>query len=182
MTTFSTANQGCIGTTILCWFNPMMLRLIGCTVLILAMPCFGQSSMERRLECLSAVETQDNDSAIGKSGEISRYQITPSVWRRATKLPLLEAVNPFTAKNVATAVWEARISHFIRLNNLQPTDFEAYALWSRPAVYFTANRHLTKKEAFRCQCFANLCGIDGCIRRVAPVVSLERIVKSPSNL
>ena len=148
MTTFSTAKTGCIGTTILCWFNPMELRLIGCTVLILALPCFGQSSMERRLECLSAVETRDNDLATGKAGEVSRYAICPSVWRQyAGKLPLEAARNPITARKVTLAIMDARTRH-------KPVSDEIWAiLWHCPG----AIGRLTPKQADFAQRFANLC-------------------------
>lgn len=37
---------------------------------------------DRLLYCISAVETQHDDSLIGPSGERSRYQIKESVWRQ----------------------------------------------------------------------------------------------------
>ncbi|HXG49204.1 MAG TPA: hypothetical protein VNO52_16390, partial [Methylomirabilota bacterium] len=34
------------------------------------------------LEALSLIESGNNDRAIGRAGEVSRYQILPTVWRR----------------------------------------------------------------------------------------------------
>lgn len=136
--------------------QPVLLAIAG-TVLFLTLPCFGQSTMERRLVCLSAVESGNCDTRIGPSGEVSRYQITPAVWSRATKLPLLEAGNAFTAKNVATGVQERRIAGFRRTHHRDLIDYEFYLLWSRPATLLTRNRPVTAKEAQRAQFYSNLC-------------------------
>ena len=148
MTTFITAKTGGIGTIILCWFSPMTLRLIGCTVLLLTLPCFGQSSMERRLECLAMVETGGNDFATGKAGEVSRYAICPSVWRQyAGKLPLESARNPITARKVTLAIMDARTRH-------KPVSDEIWALlWHCPG----AIGHPNAKQRDFAQRFANLC-------------------------
>ena len=153
MTTFSTAKTGGIGTIILCWFSPMTLRLIGCTVLLLTLPCFGQSSMERRLWALEQVEA-GSDTKPGPCGEVSRYQILPTVWRQyAGNLPISASMNPFTAKNVATRLLEARTGHFRRIYHRQPTDYETGLLWHCPG----AIRHPNAEQRDFAQRFANLC-------------------------
>lgn len=147
MTTFSTAKTGCIGTTILCWFNPMKLRLIGCTVLILSMPCFGQSGMERRLECLAMVETGGNDSSVGRDGERSRYQITPAVWREYTSLPMSSSTNPLTARAVVVKIMDKRLKGRV------VTDSQWYLTYHRPE----RRNHPKPIENDRALRFQNLC-------------------------
>ena len=157
MTTFSTAKTGVRWQSALCRIRSLTLRPVGCTVLILTLclPCFGQSSMERRLWALAEVETGSNDHSTGNAGEISRYQILPSVWRQTTKLPISASSNALTAKNVAQSVLERRIACFERSHNRIPTDYEAALLWHCPG----AIRHPNREQADFAQRFANLCGI-----------------------
>lgn len=54
------------------------------------------------LLALSIVESDCNDHAVGKLGEVSRYQIKPSLWK--TYFPLSQATNPKNAEIVATAI------------------------------------------------------------------------------
>ena len=146
MTTFITAKTGGIGTIILCWFSPMTLRLIGCTVLLLTLPCFGQSSMERRLECLAMVEG-GTDAGRGPCGEVSRYCIMPDVWRQYSHLPLSAATNPFTARAVVVKIMADR------LPGIPVNDAQFYLYFHRPARV----NHPRLKEYERACRYANLC-------------------------
>ena len=147
-TTFSTAKTGCIGTTILCWFNPMELRLIGCTVLILAicLSASAQSSMERRLDALAMVETGGNDWAVGRDGEVSRYQITAENWIRYSGLPISAATNPFTARAVVVKIMDSRLKGRV------VSDFDWYMKYSRPS---RKQPHTIERE--RARFYSNLC-------------------------
>ena len=106
-----------------------------------------------RFEALSMIESGDCDTCIGASGEVSQYQILPSVWRQFTKLPTSAAVNPLTARNVAICVMENRVWHFVKRQHRQPTNSEWYLLWHRPARVL----HPRPRELERARRFANLC-------------------------
>ena len=154
MTTFSTAKTGCVGTTIR-WFNPMTLRLIGCTVLILTLPCFGQSSMERRLWALKQLENGSN-SHCGPSGELGETQIMPYRLREC-KIPIPAKIDAKWVSDTSETIIARSCAHFERLHHRKPTDYETYLLWSRPATLLTRNRPVTAKEAQRAQFYSNLC-------------------------
>jgi hypothetical protein len=112
-------------------------------ILSLAVRCCGMD----RFEALSQIESGDCDVCVGRYGEVSRYQILPSVWRQYTKLPLGAATNPFTARNVAEAIMADRA------RGVMWTDSLWYMVWHRPGRIFKP----TAREADRAQRFANLC-------------------------
>jgi len=126
--------------------NQPVLRLIGCTVLFLTLPCFGQSSMDRRLECLAMVEG-GSDTKPGPCGEISRYCIMPDVWREYSHLPLSAATNPFTARAVVVKIMDSR------LNGRVVTDAQWYLTYHRPARV----SHPKTIENDRALRFQNIC-------------------------
>jgi hypothetical protein len=114
--------------------------------------CVNSKAMDR-WSALSQIESGDYDTCIGASGEVSQYQILPSVWRQYTKLPVTAAVNPLTARNVATCIMQSRIGIFVKQKHRQPTDIEFYLLWHRPSRV-NHPRPIELKRAIR---FANLC-------------------------
>jgi hypothetical protein len=101
----------------------------------------------RRLQALSMIETGDDDNAIGRAGEVSRYQIKPGVWKEyfrkiktgwnSAALLRAAATNPFTARNVATAILQDRCRAFAARFHRQPTDREFYLLWNSPGALAT---------------------------------------------
>lgn len=113
---------------------------------------------------LGEIESGNNDAAVGASGEVSRYQIMPAVWQQYTRLPVGAARNPFTARNVAQAVMEARARFYLQKesSNLSPQQF--YILWHRPAVFMKHGRCVTWVEFDRAVRFENLV----CVKSVAP--------------
>jgi len=108
----------------------------------------------RRLAALALIESGDNDHARGAAGEVSRYQIKPSEWRRVCALePGRAAVNPVTARNVAVAILQVRCSAFATRFHRAPDDFEFYVLWNAPGELPKASV-VVRERARR---FANLC-------------------------
>jgi hypothetical protein len=106
-----------------------------------------------RWKALSQIETGDRDNATGRAGEVSRYAITPKVWRQyAGTLPLSAATNTVTANNVAELVMDARTVRFVKVHCRQPTDEEWYLLWHRPARVENPHPH----ELERAKRFVNL--------------------------
>ena len=100
---------------------------------------------DSRFTALSMLESGDRDTAIGRAGEVSRYQITPRLWREYTFIPgsrrrgneagsCLDPVNPFTALAVAIAIQRDRCAAFATRFHRPCTDQEFYLLWARPAT------------------------------------------------
>ena len=100
-------------------------------VLALVGISFASAAMDR-WAALSQIESGDNDKAVGRLGEISRYQILPDVW--ASFAPEnANSENPRDALAVAKEVMKKRCAEFKQSFNRAPTDFEFYVLWNAPA-------------------------------------------------
>ena len=95
--------------------------------------------LARRLAALSMIETGNDDNAHGHAGEVSRYQIMPGVWQQYAgftydgKAMALDPRNPFTARNIATAIMRDRCRAFAAHFHQPPNNLEFYLLWARPA-------------------------------------------------
>ena len=99
--------------------------------LVLAGMCFSSAGMDR-WAALSQIESGDNDKAVGKKGEISRYQILPDVWA-AFASENANWENPKDALAVAKEAMKKRYAEFEQTFHRAPTDFEFYVLWNAPA-------------------------------------------------
>jgi hypothetical protein len=111
----------------------------------------------RLLEALASVESGGNDRAVGRAGEVSRYQIKPDVWRRAVKAKGWKARDAEAAKRVANAILDERINRFKQATGREPTAREVYALWNAPGVLAQQGwrcERLPKVVRFRCERFA----------------------------
>jgi hypothetical protein len=93
--------------------------------------CFSSAGVER-WAALSQIESGDNDKAVGKKGEISRYQILPDVWA-AFAPENANWQNPKDALAVAKETMKKRCAEFEQTFHRAPTDFEFYVLWNAPA-------------------------------------------------
>ena len=115
------------------------------------------TNADLRFEALSQIESGDNDFAVGKDGERGRYQESELVWHEMysprwwSRFPQ-QITNSDYSLIAAKQVMLKRTQHFIATHHREPTDFEWYLLWHRPA------RVLNPKpvEAARAQRFANL--------------------------
>ena len=85
-----------------------------------------------RWEALSQIESGNNDRAIGKYGEVSRYQIRPRVWQRYAS-PKADWRAPAVSLHVAQRAMEERCAAFQRRFRRPPSDLEFYVLWNAPA-------------------------------------------------
>jgi len=92
------------------------------------------------------LESGDNDYAIGRCGEISRFQIRAQYW------PGGNPHNASAALVVARAIMHARVERFEQVHGHPPTDFEFYVLWNAPAEV----DHPVHCVAERARRFANL--------------------------
>ena len=123
---------------------------------VLILPIFCSPGMDR-LDALSQLESHDNDHAIGRQREVSRYQILPVVWEHANVD--WRPADPATARTVVSAIMDARCREFEARYHRAPDDFEYYILWHRPAclVGRPIPRPLTLAEKDRGRRFVNLC-------------------------
>jgi hypothetical protein len=109
------------------WLKLSMMRLTSLVVLIIACALIPSAHAMDRWSALSMIESGDNDSAVGSVGEISRYQIRPTLW------PGGNPHNPDLALNVAQTIMRARLARFEHSHhNRAPSDFEFYVLWNAP--------------------------------------------------
>jgi len=122
----------------------MKFKLAMCALAALGV-VFSASGMNR-WKALSMLETGDNDYAIGRCGEISRFQIRAQLW------PGGNPQNPSAALVVARSIMQARVERFVQTHKRLPTDFEFYVLWNAPAEV----DHPVPCVAERAQRFANL--------------------------
>lgn len=146
----------------------MLLNLAGCEECpaseFLSAECGVRSGIHAQLAALSQIESGDNDNAIGRSGEVTRYQIMPALWfsgigknRNAITGRFISPTNKQMADIAAVALMMDRENRFWNINHRVPTDFEWYLLWHRPAIYLSKNRPARSREIDRAQRFANLC-------------------------
>jgi len=117
-----------------------------------------------RMTALSMLETGDNDTMVGRAGEISRYQVMKSEWKSVT--PSRNYTDPDLAKQVALKILEQRLQRFESIYKRPATDFEFYALWNAPGQ--ALNGRISRVVAERSQRFANLCSWNN-----GPVASLK---------
>jgi hypothetical protein len=103
----------------------MIFKLAMCALAALGV-VFSASGMNR-WEALSMLETGNNDCAVGRCGEISRFQIRAQLW------PGGNPQNARAALTVAQRIMRLRQAQFEQTHNRLPNDFEFYVLWNAPA-------------------------------------------------
>jgi hypothetical protein len=128
-------------------------------VLMLPVCGFGMD----RIAALSMLETGDDDQAIGRAGEISRYQVLKAEWQNVTNS--VNFTDSETARAVVLQIMEKRVQAFQARFNRMPTDFEFYGLWNAPSQVMRSQ--VSPIVAGRCQRFANLCERDRQLAQVA---------------
>ena len=106
-------------------YYDMKFKLAMCALAALGVVC--SASGMNRWKALSMLESGDNDYAIGRCGEISRFQIRPSYW------PGGNPTDAVAALVVARSIMNDRIQQFMETHGRQPTNFEFYVLWNAPA-------------------------------------------------
>jgi len=101
-----------------------------------AAPPAGNSGLldERRRFALGMIETGNDDHEIGGLGEVSRYQIMPSVWRHYSNSRRYH--DPETSTEVARQLWSTLHDSFKQQARREPTDFDMYVLWNTRYGYY----------------------------------------------
>ncbi|HEY2328269.1 MAG TPA: hypothetical protein VGI63_00460 [Verrucomicrobiae bacterium] len=90
----------------------------------------------RRRFALGMIETANNDAEIGGLGEVSRYQIMPSVWRHYDDSRRYQ--DPDVSLAVAQQHWLALYTAFKKAAQREPSDFDMYVLWNTRHGYYSA--------------------------------------------
>ena len=83
---------------------------------------------------LGMIETGNDDQEIGGAGEVSRYQIMPSVWRQYSSSRSYH--DPKTSWEVAQEHWSTLYARFKQQAHREPTDFDMYVLWNTRYGYY----------------------------------------------
>lgn len=126
-----------------CLLTMMKVSTFLCLLIVCgAMSAFGMN----RWSALSMLESGNNDRAVGQRGEVSRFQILPTLW------PGGNPQNRQEALAAAQTIMHKRVAHFEKIHKRPPTDFEFYVLWNAPWQI----RHPSRTVAERAQRFSNL--------------------------
>ncbi len=105
----------------------------------------------------TVAERSEADLMRGGSGEISRFQIMPDVWRAYS--PSSEYANPEVAWTVARKILDDRMRHFQQITSRPPNAVEVYLLWNKPGHFESAGFDLNSvKKTYRARAerFGNL--------------------------
>ena len=112
----------------------------------------------RRQFALGMIETGNNDREIGGAGEVSRYQIMPSVWKHYSQSSHYQ--NPSVSLKVAQSHWMHLYDRFKEQAHREPTDFDMYVLWNTRYGYYASKgfnpKRLSPVVRDRAQRFVNL--------------------------
>jgi hypothetical protein len=106
------------------------------TLVILALSSMSLHAGLDKLAAISMIETGDNDSAIGRAGEVSRYQIKPVVWHQYTDSNAYR--DPRMSARVAAQHLEQLETVFRTKTGREPTDFDRYVMWNGGMTYYAS--------------------------------------------
>lgn len=111
-----------------------------------------------KLEALSMIETGNNDAAIGRAGEVSRYQIKPRIWQGYSSSKAYRDVS-VSAKVAGKHLADLEQSFRARTGR-EPGDFDLYVLWNAGPTYYAKVNFIAKRVhpiiRERAQRYANL--------------------------
>jgi len=120
-----------------------------------------QQDFNAKLRALSTIESNDNDKAKGKHGELSRYQLKRSVWKQHFPSEKDQRHIPAEARRCAKAhlCWlELRLCLAQRKREPDPRD--VYAAWNLGLAAFSRRDYdfnrLSKSAKAKCERFYNL--------------------------
>ena len=96
-------------------------RMKALAIFCVTMICLATPAMDR-WSALSIIESGNDDHAVGRSGEVSRFQIRSELW------PGGDARNAQDALAAARKIMEPRLVEFQKTHRRPATDFEFYVL------------------------------------------------------
>lgn len=92
-----------------------------------------------RWAALSMLESGDNDRAVGRQGEVSRFQIRPELWPGGNSSEQQDALA------AARALMEPRLQEFAKTHGRPANDFEFYVLWNAPREVDHPSKAVTER-------------------------------------
>src|SRR5574341_2640652 len=101
---------------------------------LLLLTCAGAQGGLSHLEALGMIESGNNDRAIGRDGEVSRYQILPRVWRQYSSSSTY--TDPRQAAVIAQKHLHFLDAAFRKKAGREPTDFDRYVMWNAGLHYY----------------------------------------------
>lgn len=104
-------------------------------ILAILLTAVGAKAQLSRLEALSMIESGDDDAAIGRAGEISRFQIMPSVWAHYSGSRSFRDCR--VARDVAARHLSELTTWFQNRAGRPASDFDVYVLWNAGPTYYT---------------------------------------------
>ena len=132
--------------------NVICLVALWCAALL--MPQCNALSIR---DALGAIESGDDDHAVGYAGEVSRYQIKKNIWRAYS------SSSRFWDKNEAWRIVEqvlaVRVDAYRRHTGHAPAAFDIYVLWNAPGQFQRVGyqqRRISRVVAERATRFTNL--------------------------
>lgn len=119
------------------------------TLLVLALSTMSLHAGLDKLAAISMIETGDNDSAVGRAGEVSRYQIKPAIWHQYTESKTYR--DPKMSAKIAAQHLEELETAFRNKTGREPTDFDRYVMWNGGLTYYARVKFSPKavKEVIR---------------------------------
>ncbi len=117
-------------------FVELVLRTFRMSKLILLL-CLSTSSALAglsKIDALGMIESGNNDAAVGSSGEVSRYQIKPRIWREYSSSRSWRDVR--IAALVAQDYVADLEDTFRKRARREPTNFDLYVLWNAGPAYY----------------------------------------------
>jgi hypothetical protein len=92
-------------------------------------PIVASSALDSKIFfALGMIESGNDDRGIGRAGEVSRYQIHPSVWKVYSNST--DYWNPAISAQVARRHWDYLTNYFREFAGREPTSFDIYVLWN----------------------------------------------------
>ena len=89
--------------------------------------------IEWALAQIESGHLRNPDLAKGASGEVSRFQIMPAVWKSYSRSRNYS--NPQVAWSVAHRILKDRQNWFISATGREPAPFDLYVMWNKPGLY-----------------------------------------------
>lgn len=89
--------------------------------------------IEWALAQIESGHLRNPDRAKGSSGEVSRFQIMPRVWKAYSRSR--DYTNPQVAWSVARRILKDRQAWFISATGREPAPFDLYVMWNKPGLY-----------------------------------------------
>jgi len=132
--------------------QPIRSQLVGAWF-VFFLSAASAAAMDRWL-ALAKFESNNNDLAVGRAGEVSRFQITPALWK-ANAAAGSSPRDARTAGRVARSIMDERCVAFERHRHRRPSDFEFYVLWNAPA-YLLQGKPVSHTVAGRARRFCRL--------------------------